>query len=132
MNLTKVADYVRTMGIPVVSPVTLMNNSVLVNNPTLFMASSSLEIAQIALSKKISEDYDKNLVFIHADSSGTDEDVKRYKNLIFKELSYKLPYENIKFKEFLFYSRSMFDNDSINRLSHALSGTYRQYYYHSF
>lgn len=120
-NLTKVADYVRPLGIPVVSPVTLMNNSVLANNPTLFLANSSLEIAQKALSKKIREYYDKNLVFIHADSTGTDEDVKRYKNLIFTELSYKLPYENVKFKEFLFYSRSAFDNDSINRLSHALS-----------
>ncbi len=98
-----------------------MNNSVLINNPTLFMANSSLEVAQKALAKSISESYDKNLVFIHADSISTDSDVKRFKDMIFKELSYKLPYEEIKFKEFLFYSRSMFDNDSINRLSHALS-----------
>jgi hypothetical protein len=98
-----------------------MNNSALINNPTLFMASSSLEIAQKALAKKISEYYDHNIVFIHADSLGVDEDVKKFKNLIFTELSYKLPYEEIKFKEFLFYSRSMFNNDSINRLSHALS-----------
>ncbi len=41
--------------------------------------------------------------------------------MIFNELSYKLPYEDIKFKEFKFYSKSMFNNDSINRLSHALS-----------
>jgi hypothetical protein len=98
-----------------------MNNSALINNPTLFMANSSLEIAQKALAKKISEYWDNNIVFIHADSLGVDEDVKRFKNLIFKELSYKLPYEEIKFKEFLFYSRSMFNNDSINRLSHTLS-----------
>jgi LysM repeat protein len=122
-NLSKVAEYVRGRDIPVVSPVTLMNNSVLLNNPTLFMANSSLEIAQNALSKKIGEYYNSNLVFIHTDSTKTDEDVKRYKNLIFSELKYKLPYEDIKFKEFLFYSRSMFDNDSINRLSHALSET---------
>jgi len=120
-NLNKVAEYVRTLGIPVISPVTLFNNSVLAKNPTLFMANSSLQIAQNALSKKISEYYNSNLVFIHADSTGTDVDVKRFKNLIFTELSYKLPYEDIKFKEFLFYSRSMFNNDSINRLSHALS-----------
>lgn len=120
-NLTKVADYVKALGIPIVSPVTLFNNSVLAKNPTLFMANSSLQIAQNALSKKISEYYNNNLVFIHADSTGTDADVKRFKNLIFTELSYKLPYEDIKFKEFLFYSRSMFGNDSINRLSHALS-----------
>ena len=120
-NLSIVADYARDRGIPVVSPVTLMNNSVLTNNPTLFMASSSLEIAQKALAKSISENYDNNLVFIHADTSGTDKDVKRFKNLIFTELSRKMPYEDIKFREMPFYSRSMFDNDSINRLSHALS-----------
>ena len=120
-NLSIVSQYARELGIPVVSPVPLMNNSALINNPTLFMASSSLEIAQKALAKKISEYYDHNIVFIHADSLGVDEDVKKFKNLIFTELSYKLPYEEIKFKEFLFYSRSMFNNDSINRLSHALS-----------
>jgi LysM repeat protein len=120
-NLLKVADYAKNFGIPVVSPVTLMNNNVLVNNPTLFMASSSLEVAQKALAKRISENYDNNLVFIHADSIKNDSDVKRFKDMIFKELSYKLPFEEIKFKEFLFYSRSMFGNDSINRLSHALS-----------
>jgi LysM repeat protein/ABC-type branched-subunit amino acid transport system substrate-binding protein len=120
-NLLKVADYAGRHGIPVVSPVTLMNNSVLVNNPTLFMANSSLEVAQKALAKRISENYDNNLVFIHADSIRSDSDVKRFKDMIFKELSYKLPYEEIKFKEFLFYSRSMFGNDSINRLSQALS-----------
>jgi LysM repeat protein len=120
-NLSIVSDYARNLDIPVVSPVPLMNNSALVKHPNLFLASSSLEIAQKALAKKISEYYDHNIVFIHADSLGVDEDVKRFKNLIFTELSYKLPYEDIKFKEFIFYSKSMFNNDSINRLSHALS-----------
>jgi LysM repeat protein len=114
-NLTAVAAYARDLGIPVVSPVPLINNSALINNPTLFMASSSLEIAQRTLAKKVSEFYDHHFVFIHSDTSGVDE------NLIFTELSSKLPYEEIKFKEFCFYSKSMFDNDSINRLSHALS-----------
>jgi LysM repeat protein len=120
-DLSIVSRYSRNLGIPVVSPVPVMNNSALIKNPTLFLASTSLEIAQKALAKKISEYYDNNIVFIHADSLGVDEDVKRFKSLIFKELSYKLPYEDIKFKEFLFYSRSMFNNDSINRLSQALS-----------
>jgi hypothetical protein len=120
-NLSIVSDYARNLDIPVVSPVPLMNNSALIKHPNLFLASSSLEIAQKALAKKISEYYDHNIVFIHTDSLGVDEDVKRFKNLIFTELSYKLPYEDIKFKEFIFYSRSMFNNDSINRLSHALS-----------
>lgn len=120
-NLTIVSEYAKILGIPVISPVPLMNNSALIKNPTLFMTSSSLEIAQKALAKKIGEYFDNNIIFIHADTLGIDEDVKRFKNLIFTELSYKLPYEDIKFKEFTFYSRSMFNNDSINRLSMALS-----------
>jgi LysM repeat protein/ABC-type branched-subunit amino acid transport system substrate-binding protein len=120
-NLAIVSEYARSLGIPVISPVPLMNNSALVRNPTLFMTSSSLEIAQKALSKKIGEYYDNNIIFIHADTLGVDEDVRRFKNMIFNELGYKLPYEEIKFKEFIFYSRSMFNNDSINRLSLALS-----------
>jgi LysM repeat protein len=120
-NLNNVSEYARGLGIPVVSPVPLLNNSALQKNPTLFMSSASLEIAQRALSKKIAEYYDNNIVFIHADTLGIDEDVKRFRSMIFKELSYKIPYEDIKFKEFKFYSRSMFNNDSINRLGHALS-----------
>jgi LysM domain./Receptor family ligand binding region. len=120
-NLSIVSSYAKNLSIPVVSPVPLINNTALIENPTLFMASSSLEIVQKALAKKISEYYDNNIVFIHADSMGVDEDVKRFKNLIFTELSYKIPYEEIKFKEFLVDSRSMFNNDSINRLSQALS-----------
>jgi LysM repeat protein len=120
-NLSIVSDYAKKLNIPVVSPVPLMNNSALIKNPTLFMASSSLEIAQKALAKKIGEYYDHNIVFIHTDTLEADEDVKRFKNLIFKELSYKIPYEEIKFKEFKFYSKSMFNNDSINRLSQTLS-----------
>jgi len=120
-NLVIVSDYAKRHGIPVVSPVPLVNNQALIQNPTLFLAGSSLEVSQRALAKKIAEYYDHNIVFIHADTLGIDDDVKRFKSLIFSELSYKLPYADIKFKEFKFYSRSMFNNDSINRLSHALS-----------
>jgi LysM repeat protein len=120
-NLVTVSSYAKNHGIPVVSPVPLVNNQALINNPTLFMAGASLEVSQRALAKKIAEYYDNNIVFVHADTLGTDDDVKRFKNLIFSELNYKLPYEDIKFKEFKFYSKSMFNNDSINRLSHALS-----------
>lgn len=120
-NLYAVAAYAKNLGIPVVSPVQLFNNSALLNNPTLFLANSSLEIAQKALAKRVSDYYDQNFVFIHSDSLSNNEDVKRFKNLILTELTYKLPFEEIKFKELPFYNRSMFDNDSINRLSHALS-----------
>ena len=120
-NLKIVSEYAGARGIPVVSPVSLINNSVLSGNPTLFMASSSLEVAQKTLSKQISENNNSNLVFIHTDSLGNDEDVKRYREQIFNELTQKMPYEDIRFRELIFYPRSAFGNDSINRISHTLS-----------
>ncbi|MBK9391084.1 MAG: LysM peptidoglycan-binding domain-containing protein [Bacteroidetes bacterium] len=120
-NLAIVSAYAREAGIPVVSPVPLYNNSVLSGNPNLFIANSSLEVAQKALARKISEFADHNFVFIHADSLDADEDVKRFRSMIITELSAWMPFEEIKFRELLFFSRSKFDNDSINRLGHALS-----------
>ncbi|MCU0473208.1 MAG: LysM peptidoglycan-binding domain-containing protein [Bacteroidales bacterium] len=120
-NLEIITDYARDLGIPVVSPVPLFNNSALTGNPGLFIANASLEVAQNRLARKLSEYYDKNIVFIHTDSAGVDPDVKRFKEKIITELSNRLPYEEIKFKEFMFFSRSAFDNDSINRLGHTLS-----------
>ncbi|HNW57449.1 MAG TPA: ABC transporter substrate-binding protein, partial [Bacteroidales bacterium] len=120
-NLNIMASYAKSLDIPVISPVPLINNSALKGNPTLFLSNSSLEVAQEAIARKISEDHDNNIIFIHSDSTGMDPDVKRFKKQIINELSYKIPYEKIKFRELLFYSRSMFDSDSINRLNHALS-----------
>jgi hypothetical protein len=120
-NLSIVAAYAYEFGIPVVSPVQLFDNSVLSGKSNLFLATSSLEVAQHALARKFSESPDNNFIFIHSDTLGIDEDVKRFRKIILSELSTKIPYEEIKFREFPFYSRSMFDNDSINRLSHALS-----------
>jgi len=120
-NLSIMASYADSLGIPVVSPVPLFNNTALINNPNLFVANSSIEVPQNTIAKKVSEYYDKNIVFIHADSAGVDPDVKTFKEKIINELSNRLPFEEIKFKEFLYYSRSAFDNDSINRLEHALS-----------
>jgi LysM repeat protein len=120
-NLSIVASYAKNFGIPVVSPVPLFDNSVLTGNPELFLASSSLEVAQQKLAEKFREYPDHNFIFVHADTLGIDEDVQRFRKLILSELSTRIPYEEIKFREFPFYSKSMFDNDSINRLSHALS-----------
>jgi LysM repeat protein len=122
-NLAKLTAYAGKLGIPVVSPVQLVNNSALQNNPELFLANATLEVAQNAISKKAGEYFDKNFVFIHADTAGIDPDVKNFKDKIITELSNRLPFEEIKFKEFIFDSNSAFNNDSINRLEHALSNT---------
>ncbi len=120
-NLAIVAEYGRKMNIPVVSPVRLMNNSALQNNPLLFLANSSLDVAQDAIADEISDYYLDNFVFIHADTAGVDPEVKRFRNRIISELNSRIPFQEIKFKELMFYSRSAFDNDSINRLGHSLS-----------
>jgi LysM repeat protein len=122
-NLAKVAAYAGKLGVPVISPVPLFNNSVLAGNPNLFMANASLEVSQIAIARKVGEFYDKNFVFIHDDSAGVDPDVRGFRQKIVNELSNRQPFEELKFKEFLFATRSAFNNDSINRLSHALSAT---------
>lgn len=120
-NLKIVSKYAANLGIPVVSPVPLISNSVLSGNPTLFMTNSSLEVAQRTIAKKISENNHSNLVFIHTDSTDNDPDVKRFREYIFNELNQKMAYEDIRFRELIFYPRSAFGNDSINRISHTLS-----------
>ena len=120
-NLKIATKYAHNLGIPIVSPVSLFNNSLLEGHSNLFMANSTLEVAQKAIAQKATEYYDHNIIIIHADSTGIDEDVKRFKNLIIKEMSTRMPFESIRFKEMLFLSRSMLGNDSINRLSHTLS-----------
>ena len=120
-NLTIVASWALNRNIPVVSPVPLTNNSVLRGNPTLFLANGSLEVANNTLAREISKYYDHNIVFIHADTTGRDAEVMNFKYRILEELSYRIPHEQIRFKELVFYSRSVFGNDSINRLRQALS-----------
>jgi hypothetical protein len=120
-NLAIAARYARDLKIPVVSPVSLFSNQFLTGNPELFTTVPSLEVAQGALIKKVSEYPDHNFVFIHSDTAGIDMNVRDFREKIFAELTQRRPFEEIRFKEFLFYSRSTFNNDSINRLSHALS-----------
>ena len=117
-NLKIVTEYARDFDIPVVSPVSLFNNLLLDGNPNLFMANPTLEVAQNALAKKIAELYDHNFIFIHADSLGVDEDVRRFRNAIMQELSARKPF--VPFREMLFLSRSQLGNNP-NRLANALS-----------
>lgn len=120
-NLSIVSSYAGGLGIPVVSPVQLSNNSVLENHPFLFMASSSLEVAQNAIARKMRDFNNSNFVIVHSIPDGGDRDNGKLRNMILNELSSVMPFEEIRLKDMVFYSRSVFGNDSINRLSHALS-----------
>ena len=120
-NLAIVTAYAHNLGIPVVSPVSLMNNSLLNGNPDLFIAVPTIGIAQNDIVREIGQYADENFVFIHSDTAHFDNDVWSFKNKIINELSNRIPFEEIKFRELPFFTRSAFDNDSINRLEHALS-----------
>jgi hypothetical protein len=121
-NLSIVAEFGSKNNIPVVSPVPLWSNTVADEKPFLYMANPSLEVAQEAISKQVSNYYSSNFVFIHTDTLRNDESVTAFKNMIFRELTANIPFEEIRFKEFLYKNRSSLSNDSINRLEHALSG----------
>lgn len=120
-NLSIVASYAGQRGIPVVSPVQLQNNRVLKGNPTLFITIPTLEISQKAISGKIANYYDHNYVFIYSTAPEASESTAEFKNMIFDELSYRVPLENVKFKELAYISRSVLGKDSINRLGQSLS-----------
>lgn len=121
-NLSIVSKFAGELGIPVVSPVPLMNNSVLKGNPTLFMANSSLEIAQKALAKKIAETKNQNVILIDTDTLGKDPDVVKFRQLIHQELENN-PDNNVRFTEMFFYGRAIFRNESISRLNNVFSDT---------
>ncbi len=120
-NLTIVADYAGKLGIPVVSPVPLFSNSPLDDNPLLFMAGSSLEVAQRAIARKVAEYPDHNIVLIHSTDPEESNDIERFREIISAELHKKDPYELIKIRSLPFYSRSEYGTDSPQRLSRALS-----------
>ncbi|HOU02190.1 MAG TPA: LysM peptidoglycan-binding domain-containing protein [Bacteroidales bacterium] len=122
-NLKLLTDYTRELKIPVVSPVPILNEKALENNPGLFMSVASLRVSQDILVRKAGEYFDSNIVFIHTDTTGINRDIIKFREAILNELASRLPPEEIRFKELLFYSRSVFSNDSINRLGHALSET---------
>ncbi len=120
-SLSVVASYAGSLGIPVVSPVQLSNNAVLENNPFLFMAGSTLDVAQNAIARKMGEYQNSNIVLIHSNSEEELQNISKFRSMILNELSYKMPIEEIRLRDMVFYSRSVFGNDSINRLSHALT-----------
>lgn len=126
-NLSIVASYAGKYEIPIISPVPLINNAPLNNNPFLFKVNPSTEVAQDAIAQRLTNFPDDNFIFIHSDSTHSNPDVDLFKNKIIRELTTKIPYNDIKFKEIIFYSRSALVEDSINRLEHTLSDQSRNF-----
>ena len=120
-NLSIVASYAAGLGIPVVSPVQLSNNTVLRNNPLLFMASPSIEVAREAIAAKMKQYTDKNIVLITSQTGEDPVNSASLYSLIEKELATYFAPQEIKVREMPFISRSSLSRDSVNRLAFALS-----------
>lgn len=120
-NLSIMASYAGKLSIPVISPVPLFSNTVLENNPSLFMAGASLEVAQRNIARKVSEFPGYNFVLIHSKSESQDDGTDKFINILSNELGKKMPPELIKINDLVFYSRSEFGPDSVKRLEKMLS-----------
>ena len=120
-NLAVVASYAGKMGIPVVSPVQLEKNSVLSNNPFLFLSTSSLEVAQQSMAVRMKDFAGSNFVIIHSGSEEEARGAERIRRLIVDNVSQRIDPSEIRIRDIVFYSRSIYGNDSINRLAHSLS-----------
>jgi LysM repeat protein len=119
-NLAIAAAFARTRGIPVVSPVPLKKNLVLEGNPSLFIANPSLEVAQKYIAEKTRDFAADNILLIRDDSVASEE-TDNFRNMILGDLGSSISPGETKLKDFVFYSRSAFGADSINRLTRSLS-----------
>ncbi|HNY53389.1 MAG TPA: LysM peptidoglycan-binding domain-containing protein [Bacteroidales bacterium] len=124
-NLAVVASYAGKLGIPVVSPVQLEKNTVLRDNPLLFLSISSLEVAQQNMAGKMQDYAGSNFIIIHSSAEEEVKGAERIRNLILDEISQIADPAEIRIRDITFYSRSTFGGDSINRLANSLSDTNR-------
>lgn len=119
-NMEQVARYARKYRIPVVSPLASQNTDVLRTNPYLFKVQPSLDVIQDAMAERISDFYDHNLVFVHADTAWSAELSGEFKDKIYRNLRFKIPFNDMSFREVFFTSRSSY-SDTINSIDHAMS-----------
>lgn len=119
-NMEQVARYARKYRIPVVSPLASQNTEVLRLNPYLFKVQPSPDVIQDAMAERISDFYDHNLVFVHADTAWSAELSGEFKDKIYRNLRLKIPFNDMSFREVFFTSRSSY-GDTINSIEHAMS-----------
>lgn len=121
-DLAVISRFSTERDIPVVSPVPLIDNSLLTGNPYLFMAGSSLDITHRAIAAKVAEYPDHNIIVIHSDTlmEGYAE-LTRLRKYLMTELADRIVEGKLDYKELTFYSRSLHGRDSALRLSRSLS-----------
>ncbi len=120
-NLAIVSRFASARNIPVVSPVPMIDNSLLVNNPFLFMAGSSLKVAQRAIAEKAASYDQHNIVVVFSDTLRGKNDLLNLRACIMAELSKKALQNQVNYNELMFYSRSAHGMDSIRRIINSLS-----------
>ena len=119
-NVEQVARYAKNYRIPVVSPLATRNPDILSANPYLFKVQPSQEVVQEVMASKVSDYYDHNIILVHSDTAWNKNLSSGFKNKIFREMRYMIPFDEINFKQVFFKGRSAY-NDTINILGHAMS-----------
>jgi hypothetical protein len=104
-DLAVISRFSTERDIPVVSPVPLIDNSLLTGNPYLFMAGSSLDITHRAIAAKVAEYPDHNIIVIHSDTlmEGYAE-LTRLRKYLMTELADRIVEGKLDYKELTFYS----------------------------
>ena len=121
-NLAMVTEYAKRFDIPVISPVPLRSNEILIDNPNLFIVNPSLDIAQEAISSYVSGLDSCNVIFIHSDSVTVDEKIDYFRERILAGIGgADSTWARSQFNDFSFYSRSLIGKDYVGRLEKIMN-----------
>ncbi|MFP4059002.1 MAG: LysM peptidoglycan-binding domain-containing protein [bacterium] len=113
-NIEIVAKYSNENKIPLVLPF-FTNHDILIDNPYLIQVIPSRTVELDYAARFLSNNYDKNLVYVHSGDSLELQMINEFKDKIFKYTSFRIPLSNLVFKQVIY-------NDTLKTgLKHALT-----------
>ncbi len=120
-NLSRVASWAGKRGIPVVSPVPLISNSVLAGHPLLFVATPTLDVARDHIVSEMKRYPDHNIILL-TDTLGTgDPWVRSFRERVMQESGGAMQNGGSQIRQVVYFSRSDARRSAGSRLSDALS-----------
>jgi len=120
-NLSRVASWAGKEGIPVVSPVPLMSNSVLEGHPLLYIASPTLDVARDHIVSEMKRYPGHNIILL-TDTLGTDDPwVNSFRDRVIQDQGGRINGSGLQIRQIVYFSRSDARRGSGTRLSDALS-----------
>ncbi len=120
-NLSRVATWAGRRGIPVVSPVPLMSNSVLEGHPLLYVASPTLDVAREHIVSEMKRYPGYNIIVLTDTLGIADPWVKSFSQHMMPDQGGNTAGQESRFKHVVYYSRSDARRRSGSRLSDAMS-----------